>query len=821
MEARPARDSTETVLHGSVLPGRTERPPRSGRHEGPDAGLRERLAAVGGASAADRRHHRAQVVDGVLVELAFTAGLTTAGVALAAVGGYGRGELSPHSDLDLVLLHSTETPESYAALLAERLWYPIWDSGIKLDHSVRSVGIARQVARADLPALLGMLDLRHIAGDPALTSELSRRVLADWRADAPERLPSLLASARVRAERSGELAYAAVPDLKESRGGLRDLAVMKAVAASWVADCPHQGLTEARSELLDIRDALHLLVGRAVDRIQVQDQDPLAATLHLPDRDQLMRRVSSIGRVVGHASDLTWYRVGRALSGAPPTVVGGSGPRVQRRPLADGIVEQEGEAVLARSVDPAADPALALRLGAAAALAGIPVSPAALARVVKHAPPMPVPWPEHARRAMIALLGAGEPLAGVWEALDQAGVISAILPDWDRLRSLPQRDPVHRHTVDRHLVQTAIEAAALVRRVDRPDLLLLAALLHDIGKGTGTDHSLAGAALAPEWLAHMGVPAADAAVVIGLVRSHLLLAETAVRRDPDDPATVDAVAGSVRSPSILDLLAVLTEADAKAAGPAAWTPWKAGQVRILVNRVQAQLAASGPTTLAAEIEIEYHDGSVGLDAPGPDASGEDAVVVRITPLEDGLGVSAAAPDRRGLLAAAAGVFALHRLTVRSASVATADGRALQEWMVEPQFGDGPDPVVLRGDLTRALAGTWDIAAAVAKRRGSGARIRAVPPAAAVAAPAVLVVPGASRRSTVLEVRARDIPALLYTVASAVSTVGADVVAARVDTFGADAVDVFYLRQGRRPLDQSEREAVVAAVTRSLTPAIAS
>jgi [protein-PII] uridylyltransferase len=795
------------------------------------------VPAVAGAGAADRRHHRAQLVDGVLVELAVSAGLTTAGVALAAVGGYGRGELSPDSDLDLVLLHSTETPESYAALLADRLWYPIWDAGVKLDHSVRSVGTARQVARTDLPALLGMLDLRHVAGDPALTADLSRRVRADWRADAPDRLPALLASCRSRAERSGELASATVPDLKESRGGLRDLSVMKAVAASWVADCPHQGLAEARTELLDIRDALRELTGRAVDRVQVQDQDPLAAALGLADRDELMRRISGVGRVVAHAADLTWYRVSRTLAKRPTSVVvGGSGPPVRRRPLADGIVEQDGEAVLARAVQ-SSDPALALRLGAAAALAGIPVAPASLLRVVRGAPPMPVPWPDQARRALLELLGAGEPLAGVWEALDQAGAITAALPQWDRLRSLPQRDPVHRHTVDRHLVQTVIEAATLVRRVDRPDLLLMASLLHDIGKGTGRDHSLAGAELAPQWLAHLGFPAADAETVTGLVRHHLLLAQTAVRRDPDDPATIDAVADVVGDLATLELLAVLTEADARAAGPAAWTPWKAGQVRVLVTRVRARLSAgrvsagrvspAGVTpvgvTPGADVDADVDPAWTAFSPVPPEAVDGAGVAVRSTATPDGMSVGVIAPDRRGLLAAAAGVFALHRLTVRSASAASRDGQARQEWMVTPQFGDGPDPAVLRGDLARALAGSWDVAAALAKRYGSARRgaapvaERAAAPSdpGPAAAPAVLVVPGASRRSTVLEVRARDIPALVFTVTSAVAAVGVDVVAARVDTFGADAVDTFYLRQGRRPLDPAGRRAVVAAVSGAL------
>ena len=154
----------------------------------------------------------------------------------------------------------------------------------------RSAARGRSPA-ADLPALLGMLDLRHIAGDPELAVTLHRRVLADWRADARTRLPALLASCHERADRSGELAFATTPDLKESKGGLRDLVVMRAVAASWVADCPHQGLEEARSALLDVRDALHNLTGRPTDRLQVQDQDSVAQLLQLDDRDMLLRHV--------------------------------------------------------------------------------------------------------------------------------------------------------------------------------------------------------------------------------------------------------------------------------------------------------------------------------------------------------------------------------------------------------------------------------------------------------------------------------------------------------------------------------------------------
>ncbi len=814
----------------------------------PGGTLRHGLAAVdrsahaagaaGGDGADAARRRRAEFVDRALAGLALAADLPDTGVALAAVGGYGRRELSPHSDLDLVLLYTSTTPESLAAQLAERLWYPIWDSGIQLDHAVRTVEMCRQVARADLPSALGMLDLRHIAGDPTLTADLQRAVLADWRADATRRLPDLLASCRARAARSGDLAYAAVPDLKESRGGLRDLTVMRAVAASWVADCPHQGLAQARDDLLDIRDALRLLAGRATDRVQVQDQDALAAALGLDDRDGLMRRISGIGRVVAHAADLTWFRVGRVLAGNSHSMPGrgtvrGAGPAVMRRPLADGIVEHGGEAVLARSVDPAQDPALPLRLGAAAALAGIPVSPAALARVVRAAPPMPVPWPEHARRALLELLGAGEPLAGVWEALDLAGVIGTLLPGWERLRSLPQRDPVHRHTVDRHLIQTAIQAAALVRRVNRPDLWRIASLLHDIGKGTGCDHSAAGAKMAPEWLARMGFPLDDAALVVTLVREHLLLAQTAVRRDPDDPATIESVAAAVGGVATLDLLAALTEADATAAGPAAWSPWKAAQVGILVSRTRRLLggdgAAVGGTTVRSGVPGDSAVGAPAVGhapggaAPGGTARGgpEAPVAVRIVQRPDGIAVAVQAPDRHGLLAAAAGVFALHRLTIRSASVFTSERAARQDWVVAPRFGDPPDPAVLQTDLVRALTGAWDVPAALSRRWEGGSATAglhreadsgAVAVVGRAATPTVVVVASASRRSTVLEVRAPDCPTLVFRVATAVSDVGIDVVAARVDTYGADVVDAFYLQQGGRPLNNDVCEAVVNSVT---------
>ena len=723
--------------------------------------------------------------------------MNVGGVALVAVGGYGRGELSPFSDLDLVLLHSTETPASYAGMLAERMWYPIWDSKIRLDHSVRSVGGARQIARTDLPAMLGMLDLRHIAGDPELAVTLHRRVLADWRADAKNRLSALRESCNERAERSGALAFATTPDLKESRGGLRDLVVMRAVAASWVADCPHQGLEEARSALLDVRDVLQTLAGRATDRLQVQDQDAVAQELGLDDRDVLLRHVAAIARTVDHASDMTWHRVDRALSGSRGSVTEVGGRlvrRAERTPLADGIVEQEGEAVLARGVNPATDPTLVVRAAAAAAQAGLPVSPATVVRLAKSCPPLPEPWPPIALDAFLALIGAGEPMIAAWEDLDQAGLISSLLPGWERLRSMPQREPIHQFTVDRHLMQTAVNASSLVRKVSRPDLLLLAAIFHDIGKGLDGDHSTLGADLVVPWLTRMGVPAADVLIIAKLIRYHLLLGDTASRRDPDDPATVALIVDAVGDAPTLELLHALSEADARAASPAAWTTWKAGQIGHLVARARRALAGEQPAEPPTITQVEREL----IDAGG--------VGIVIEQVPGALRVTITAPDRPGLLAASAAVLTLHRLTVRAAGLRTIEGTALQTWTVAPQFGDAPAAATLRADLIRALDGSLDIASRMAKRSAPARRGLAAPPA-------VHVIDGASERSTVLEVRAHDIPGLLYSVASALTTLGISVVSARVGTLGAEAVDVFYVQSADGSSLSAARGREIAAAVR--------
>jgi [protein-PII] uridylyltransferase len=709
------------------------------------------------------------------------------GVALVAVGGYGRRELLPRSDLDVLLLHGGRDG---IAAIADRIWYPVWDSGAELDHAVRTVPQARRVARADLKVALGLLTARHVAGDPDLTERLREGALEDWRAAAPTRMAELHAAHDERTKISGELAFLLEPDLKEARGGLRDVQAIQAVAAAWVAPAPGPKVRTAYEQILDARHALHEITGRRLDRLVLEEQDEVARALGLLDGDVLLRMLAGAARTVAYAVDHTFRQAdrlrSRRLRRRP----------AERRPLADGVVEQDGEVVLARATDPAADPVLVLRAAAAAAQAGLPLAPRTLDRLTE-CPPLPVPWPVAARDALLALLGAGPAAISVWEALDTEGLITSLIPDWERVRNRPQRNPLHKFTVDRHLVEAAAHAAALTREVARPDLLLLAALLHDVGKGWPGDHSVTGAVMARDIGRRMGLPEPDVELVASAVRHHLLLPMVATRRDLDDPVTVKQVAVLVPSRTLLELLHALAISDGLATGPAAWNDWKARLVADLVRRVTAVLAGE-PMPEPAPLRA---------DQLALAAGGGPAATVR------GSEVTVVAPDRPGLLWRAAGVLASHRLTVRSANATSVAGTAVTVFDVEPEFGEPPDPTLVAGDLRRMLLGRLDVQDRLERRA------RAVPPRGAlIPAPKVTLVDEASETATVVEVRAHDAPGLLWRVGRALGECGLNVRAARVETLGAEVVDVFYVTDadGEPLTDRERRRATVRSVLAALS-----
>jgi [protein-PII] uridylyltransferase len=724
-------------------------------------------------------------------------------VALVAVGGYGRRELLPRSDLDLLLLHDGR--EGIAAI-ADQIWYPVWDSGVHLDHAVRTVPQARRVARGDLKVALGLLSARHVAGDAELTERLRAGALTDWREAAPTRLAELHEACDERAKISGELAFLLEPDLKDARGGLRDVHAIQAVAAAWAAPAPGPKVRAAYEQILDTRHALHEITGRRLDRLVLEEQDEVAQALGLLDADALLRMLAGAARTIAYAADHAFRQADRLGPARPRRRLGFGpggrrGPTAERRPLAEGVVVQDGEVVLARAANPTGDPLLMLRAAAAAAQAGLPLAPRTLDRLAQ-CPPLPVPWPGPARDTLLALLGAGHAAISVWEALEAEGLITELIPDWERVRNRPQRNPLHRFTVDRHLVETAAHAAGLAREVARPDLLLLAALLHDIGKGWPGDHSLSGEVVARDVGARIGLAPEDTELVASAVRHHLLLPMVATRRDLDDPVTVRQVASTIGSRTLLELLHALAMADGLATGPAAWNDWKATLVADLVRRTEAELAgqpAPEPAPLRAD--------QLALAAEGDPA-------VTIISAASGAEVTVVAPDRPGLLWRAAGVLASHRLAVRSANATSVGAIAVSVFQVAPEFGDLPDATLVAGDLRRMLAGRLDVADRLDRRA------QAAPPRAGIVpAPKVLLVDDASDTATVVEVRAHDAPGLLWRVGRALGDCGLDVRAARVETLGAEVVDVFYVTdEAGLPLtDPEARRKTVSAVLAALSP----
>ncbi|MBE1487813.1 [protein-PII] uridylyltransferase [Plantactinospora soyae] len=701
---------------------------------------------------------------------------TATGVALLAVGGLGRRQCAPCGDLDLVLVHAGVPGMDE---LAAALWYPIWDARLGLDHSVRTIPEALSVAHDDVKVALGLLDARHLAGDPEISAQLIGAAADQWRRTAVRALPALREVTASRWQAHGELAFLLEGDLKEAAGGLRDVGLLRAIAFAGISDTLRPAVRAAHVRLLDTRDALHQSVGRRVDRLLAQERATVAALLGLDDGDTLLRRVAGDARTVSHALDDAWRAVDRLRSGRRR----GADGRPLRRPVARDVVEQDGELVLARTaIGARPDPSLSLRIAAAAASARLPIARATCEWLAAYCPPLPTPWPPAARAALVTLLGAGPGLVSTWETCDRYGLVDGWLPEWPRMRSLPQHNPVHRYTLDRHLVQAAAEATGYAREVDRPDLLLLAAFLHDVGKGLAGDHSIVGAPIAARIAARIGLPPAEVTLIEKLVRLHLLLPEVATRRDLGDPVTIAGVAEAVQDTTTLSLLHALARADARATGPAAWSDWKARLIAELARRVHTRL-----------------DTGLLPDPPAPDP----ALVAGPLPAVhlEGDRVAVAAADRKGLLAAVAGCLALHRLEVLAADASMVEDRALVEFLVQPRYGTPPDPIALAADLRRAVTGDISVTQRLRGRalaaRGSGA------------APRVVWHREAATDAVVLELRAADAGGLLYRVTSALDEAGAQVRAARISTLGGDVVDAFYL-VGAWP-DESERNRVEATV----------
>ena len=727
-------------------------------------------------------------------------------LALLAVGGYGRGELCPYSDLDVVLVHDGLRN---VGTVADAIWYPVWDQGVHLDHSVRKPAEVLAAAENDLRVALGLLDARLVWGEARVADPLLAEAVSLWRSKLGEKwLPALFAQMTERHRAQGDLAFLLEPDLKEAHGGLRDANVLSAMAvyAPKLADYVDlESIEPAVIGLTDIRVELHRRAERALDKLLLQEQDQIAFLLAYESADDLMASVSKMGRTIAWAVDDAWrrqrswqpareQRFARRRSRQPvPT---------EPKEVEPGVEIVGREVALSSDASIVDDSSLALRLAAVAAERDLPIAKSALHRLADRMPPAPDPWPLETREALVRVLLAGRPAIAALESLDQQNLISRLLPEWAPVRSKPQRNAYHRFTVDRHLLEAAAHAASISDRDERPDLLVAGALLHDIGKGYPGDHTEVGVDLVARIGARIGFTHRDTDVLVSMVRHHLLLPDAATRRDLDDPVTIEKVAEAVGDVGTLMLLGALAEADGLATGSSAWGPWKAGLVSELVNRTAAHLEGK-PLPRGSGWVTEGHHRLM----EEVRESGRPAVVL------DPPQVTVAATDRPGLLASVAGILALHGLDVRSADATSADGVAVEVFTVEVPRGSWPDSARLREDLDAVLADRFELEDRLAARAEAYAGERR-PWSARTIAPHVVTDNDASASSTVLELRAPDEVGLLHRVTQALFDCALDVVSARVSTIGPEVVDAFYIRTagGEKVTDPAVLKTVEEAVS---------
>ncbi|HEX4492039.1 MAG TPA: [protein-PII] uridylyltransferase [Acidimicrobiia bacterium] len=723
------------------------------------------------------------------------------GCALVAIGGYGRSELCPQSDLDVMLVHAGRRD---IAAIAERVWYPIWDTGLKLGHSVSTVREALTLAESDMDSATALLSTRHLAGDSTLTDDLASKAKRQWEQKSRKWLTELADRVDSRHAQAGEVAFMLEPDLKEGRGGLRDVHALQWAEMAREVLFEHDAVAmhAAYEVLLDARVELHRRTGRPSNVLALQEQDAVAAALGFDDADVFMAHIASAARSIAWTSDDAWRRV-RSWLRTPRGPLGRVGRR--NRPLSDGLVMRDGDVHLDPSARPAEDPVLLVRAAATAARSGAVIDRMSLDRFVAEAHTLPDPWPRSARDQFVGLLLAGASAIPVIEAFDHRDLWVRILPEWAPVRSRPQRNAYHRYTVDRHLLETVARAASFAGRVERPDLLVVAALLHDLGKVDTRDHTEVGVELAHTVGVRLGFEPTDVDVLAELVHNHLLLSEVALRRDLDDPATSARVAEQVSSVGALQLLAALTEADSLATGPAAWGPAKAQLVALLVERVTHVLEGGEPAGIIVPVfPSELHLAQLARAGTVIEAAGDVLTVMT--------------DDRAGVFSKVSGVLALHGLDVVSASAhSTDDGRALAEFHVNDPVRDAAPWDRVERDLLRAFDGRLALQARVADRaRAYAGRQRATAWRPRTAT--VKFDNDASLAATVIDVHASDGIGVLYRITRALAELDVDIRSARVQTLGAQVVDAFYVvdRHGRKVTDADTSAEIERAIVHNLS-----
>ncbi len=838
-----------------------------------------------------------------LIRSIFTYALARSGaepdqkLALVATGGFGRGLLAPSSDIDLLFLSDAE-PTGPIRQVVEFLLYLLWDLGLKVGHATRSLADCLNVATADLSVRTALLDARLLEGDGALFAEFAARFRAECIEGALSAfLAGKAAERAARHQRYGESPFLVEPNIKEGRGGLRDLQILywMAKAAFNVADITAlgalpgaEGILSAIEErrfrrslefLWSVRLHLHYVTGRAEERLTFDLQPVVGARMGYTRHgrqdgvERFMRHYFLTARDVTRLTRVIEPAVVRVALG-PPAVAGGA---EDAHLAADGFVLEEGKLALRPETDLVRSPLLMLRLLQVARDRSLELHPLALRALIRNERNALVLRGDPRAAAILLDLLAGRDArrnradGARWlTILNEAGILGRLLPDWANIIGQMQFDTYHVFTVDEH----TIEAIRILNTMERGDLLdiapvasglmdqlqsrralYVAMLLHDIAKGRGGDHSEIGARIALGVGPKLGLSVEETEMVSWLVLHHLLLSQTAFKRDIDDPKTILDLADTVQSPERLRLLLIVTVADMRAVSPKVWNGWKATLLRELYVRVAEVLAGGLATTerdtrvarakrATAALLTDWPEPEVqrflALGYPGYWLAFDPATHVRharmiseaegrqapltvesvVLPSRAVTEVTVFTADHPGLFSRIAGALAVAGASIVDARIHTmTDGMALDTFWIQDAAGgafDAPHRLArLSVLIEQALSGRLKITAEIRKVTSAllGRRMRAIH------VPARVVIDNhASNTHTVIEVNGRDRPGLLHDMTAAISAEGLSIASAHISTYGVRAVDVFYVKDmfGLKITNEQKlaglRECLLAAVT---------
>jgi len=567
-------------------------------------------------------------------------------LAMAATGGYGRATLAPFSDIDLLFLTGGK-PSERLERAVEFILYFLWDLGLKVGHATRSIPDCLREAKADVTIRTSLLDARCLSGDRALFADFQRAFRADCAADGPaDYIHAKQAERAARHRRFGETPFMVEPNVKEGKGGLRDLQTLY-----WVSryvfntfamtelvgpDAPGGGIlteTEARAckraweYLWTVRFHLHYVAGRAEERLTFDFQPVVGARMGYTRHgrqdgvERFMRHYFLVVREVARVTGVLEPALVRAALG-PPAIVAETDAALAEA----GFVLADGKILFAPGRDPEADPTSIFRILLMARDRGVELHPLALRMLIRSAPlAADLRGNKKAAALFLNLLcgGEGDGVSPTCDSarwltlLNETGVLGRYMPDWRRIVGQMQFDTYHVYTVDVHTVQAvkvlnSIEAgtlreiapvaSGLIDQVQSRRALYAATLLHDIAKGRGGDHSELGADIALTVGPALGLTAEETEMVSWLVLHHLLLSQTAFSRDIDDPKTILDLADTIQSPERLRLLLILTVSDIRAVSPKVWNGWKATLLRELYARV-AEVLEGGLSTTERDARI--------------------------------------------------------------------------------------------------------------------------------------------------------------------------------------------------------------------------